>query len=296
MVSAIIPAYRAAHTICRAIDSVLAQTEPAKEIIVVDDGSPDDLKSAVARYGGRLRYLHKPNGGVASARNLGIEAATGSVVAFLDADDHWEPCKLACQMDVFRRYPQVGLVASRFYVQTAGDSLCLSRKKVPCDEVLRWQGERAFRLGCSILTGTIAVRRNVLDTHRFIAGLEPAEDRDLWIRLVASTSAYVLSQPLATYVVEPGSLSRCDIDRDCENMLRVVHRNKGLLTNSELRQWESEVFERWAGVLISQRNYRHAFRVAWQRLWRDPWSPVGWWAFTKSGLLSIARVPQAITR
>jgi len=110
-VSVVIPAYRAARTIRRAVDSVLAQSQPADEIIIVDDGSPDDIAAAVRPYGDQLKYLQKSNGGAGSARNAGIDVATGGLVAFLDADDYWEPDKLRRQLAVFRTHPQVELVA-----------------------------------------------------------------------------------------------------------------------------------------------------------------------------------------
>ena len=115
-VSVIIPAYRAATTIRRAIESVLQQTQTAAEIIVVDDGSPDELASVVERsYGTQVTLLRKANGGAASARNAGIDRSTGDYVAFLDADDYWEADKLALQLAVFDRYRALGLVAGAYF-------------------------------------------------------------------------------------------------------------------------------------------------------------------------------------
>ena len=119
-VSTIVPAYRAAATIGRAVDSALAQTLPPSEIIIVDDGSPDDLAGALAPYGDRLRLVRKPNGGAASARNFGIEQATGEWIAFLDADDYREPHRLERQFDLLQRHPEVGFLASRFYTEEPG--------------------------------------------------------------------------------------------------------------------------------------------------------------------------------
>lgn len=92
--SVIIPAYNAAAFIARAIDSVLAQTWPAEEIIVVDDGSSDATADIVAGYGERVCYLHQDNAGVSAARNAGARAATGDWLAFLDADDWYYPDRL----------------------------------------------------------------------------------------------------------------------------------------------------------------------------------------------------------
>src|SRR3984957_2684445 len=93
-VSVIIPYYRASQTIARAVESALGQTVRPYEILVVDDGSPDDARIATKEFGSSVTLFHKPNGGAASARNLGIEQAQGEWIAFLDAEDYWEPGKL----------------------------------------------------------------------------------------------------------------------------------------------------------------------------------------------------------
>ncbi len=89
--SVVIPACRAAHTISRPVDSLLAQTRLPDEILVIDDGSPDDLEAALSRYGDRVTLIRKSNGGAASARNLGIERSRGELIAFLGADDSGNP-------------------------------------------------------------------------------------------------------------------------------------------------------------------------------------------------------------
>jgi glycosyltransferase involved in cell wall biosynthesis len=88
-VAAVIPTYNRATLVRRAIDSVLAQRRPPDEVIVVDDGSTDDTVGALAGYGDAIRLVEKQNGGVSSARNLGVEESTSDFVAFLDSDDLW---------------------------------------------------------------------------------------------------------------------------------------------------------------------------------------------------------------
>jgi hypothetical protein len=108
-------------------------------------------------------------------------------------------------------------------------------------------------LGTTLWTGTVMVRRELLNKERFVSGLEPAEDRDLWIRLAAQTSVYVLSQPLATAVLEPGGISRCDIARDCTRMLEVVQRHRLMLGMCSALLWRSYVRYRWAAMEESPR-------------------------------------------
>ena len=93
-VSVVIPTFNCGEFIGEAIESVLSQTYPPFEVIVVDDGSTDDTQSIVGKYGDGVRYTRHPNRGSSCARNIGIGFAKGDYLAFLDADDRWEPRKL----------------------------------------------------------------------------------------------------------------------------------------------------------------------------------------------------------
>lgn len=250
-VSVVIPAYKAAGTICRAIDSVLVQSVPVHEIIVVDDGSPDHLAEVVERhYGDRVVLIRKPNGGAASARNLGIERSTGEIIAFLDADDYWEPNKVELQVGLFQEHAELGLIAGRYFQEQPGGARFASR--MDCEEwydrLLTPRGALAFRLATLSWTGTVAIRRSALGSERFVSGLEPAEDRDLWVRLICAHGVYLASQPVATAVLEPNSLSRANYDRDCSNMLRVIDRHRRLLGRFSARQWKAITYFRRSTV------------------------------------------------
>lgn len=97
LISCIIPAYNAAAFLAEAIDSIVAQTYPSIEILVVDDGSTDATAAVMEGYGERIISLHQANAGPAAALNAGIRAARGELIAFLDADDVWVADKLARQ-------------------------------------------------------------------------------------------------------------------------------------------------------------------------------------------------------
>src|SRR5215510_10493580 len=92
-IAAIVPAYNSARTLARALSSILNQTVPVNEIIVVDDGSTDDTGAIVTRDFPQVRYVRQENRGAAAARNFGVETASSDFVAFLDADDEWLPKK-----------------------------------------------------------------------------------------------------------------------------------------------------------------------------------------------------------
>jgi glycosyltransferase involved in cell wall biosynthesis len=111
-VSVVIPTYNRADYIAAAIDSVLGQTLPGAEIIVVDDGSTDDTADRLAAYGDRLVCLRTPNRGFAMARNAGMEAARGDYIAWLDSDDEYWPFKLELQVRLLDARPDVGFVYS----------------------------------------------------------------------------------------------------------------------------------------------------------------------------------------
>jgi len=98
MVSVIIPVFNGKKYLGEAIDSVFSQTCPVGEILIVDDGSTDGTAQVARAFGDRVRYFHQMNGGIGAARNRGVDMAEGNFLAFLDADDLWEPHKLAMQM------------------------------------------------------------------------------------------------------------------------------------------------------------------------------------------------------
>ncbi len=110
LVSVVIPTYNRALHLGAAIESALGQTYRPLEVIVVDDGSTDGTADVVATFGSDVRYLHQPNGGVAAARNLGLRHARGEFIAFLDSDDRWQPWKLAAQVELLRKRPDIGMV------------------------------------------------------------------------------------------------------------------------------------------------------------------------------------------
>ena len=297
-VTVIIPAYRCAKIIGCAIDSLLKQTRPPDEIIVVDDGSPDDLVDVLGRYGSAIRLLRKENGGASSARNAGIDAATGNMIAFLDSDDYWHPTKLEGQLRVFAEHPEVGLVSSRYLVKLGdGGSMEFPElSEAPWDRVLHLSGEEAFEVAMLVWTSVMMVRREVLGDHRFDSGLTTAEDRDLWATLVCRTPVYLQSEMTATLIEIPGSLSRSDVDLDCQCMLRVVRRHHTLLGSGGVRRWEALVYRRWAGTYLGQGKGHRAVMPAVKRLCYQPFSPEGWWVLAKSSFLSLGTGPRISAR
>jgi len=108
-VSYIVPVYNGEAYLAEALDSILAQTLPALEVLVVDDGSSDGTAAIARRYGDRITYLRQPHAGQSAARNHGVRVARGDLVAFLDADDLAHPTKLARQLARFEARPELDL-------------------------------------------------------------------------------------------------------------------------------------------------------------------------------------------
>ncbi|MEG4036015.1 glycosyltransferase [Microcoleus sp. S36b_A4] len=180
-VSVVIPAYNCADYVGQAVDSVLHQTYANWEIIVIDDGSKDDTRLVLEKYGDRIRYIYQQNQGVSIARNHGIELARGEFIAFLDADDYFFPDKLAAQMAVFAARPNLGIVHSGWrLVNSIGEPLkdvkpWQNVPKLDLEMWLRWK---------PVLPSAMVFRRQWLErAGGFDPRFPPAEDTDLVLRL-----------------------------------------------------------------------------------------------------------------
>jgi glycosyltransferase involved in cell wall biosynthesis len=119
-VTVIITTFNRSALVVEAIESVLAQTYRDFEIIVVNDGSTDDTRAVLARYGDRIRCIHQANAGLNAARNAAIDIARGTYFALLDDDDLWEPGKLELSVKLIERFPSVGFVFSNFAILRDG--------------------------------------------------------------------------------------------------------------------------------------------------------------------------------
>ena len=223
--SIIIPAYNAAATLARALDSVLMQTWPAHEIIVVDDGSSDATAAVVASYGDKVRYLYQHNAGVSAARNVGAKAASGDWLAFLDADDwyylnrlKWHADWIECDSDLDfltgdyeYRDPSGKLIGTSMAGRQSGQRMLL--KAAGAREVVMQGREfEAFVADHFGDTHTLSVPRTTfLALGGYPLGFKVCEDVHLLTRLVArSRRAGVICEPMAVYLIHSASATRAD--------------------------------------------------------------------------------------
>jgi glycosyltransferase involved in cell wall biosynthesis len=152
-VSIIIPVFNGEAYLAEAIDSVLAQNYPNKEIIVINDGSTDQTSSICGRYSQKIRYLKQSNQGLGAARNQGVKLATGDYFAFLDCDDLWEPAKLTLQMQQIQDDSLVFVMIKQFFCQTLPaeekEKLSIPQEIMPgyCASCLLISRKRFFEIG-----------------------------------------------------------------------------------------------------------------------------------------------------
>jgi len=185
-ISVVIPAYNVEAFLSRAIESVLAQTLPPREIIIVDDGSTDRTAEVARRFGHKIRYIRQENGGASAARNRGIEEARCAYVAFLDADDEWLPGHLERAAEVLGRHPELRWFAAAYKrVFLSGEERVdtVPPEKLVDGAYLQDYCE-ATAEGLGLWTGTMVIRRDVLlEVGGFDTRFAVGEDLDLFFRI-----------------------------------------------------------------------------------------------------------------
>ncbi len=274
LVTAVIPLYNKAKFVGRAVDSVLRQTWPHFELVVVDDGSRDEGPEVLRRYEDRrLTVVRQANQGPGAARNNGWRHGTGTVVAFLDADDYWDPGFLEWGVNALLKYPDVG----------ACTSACreLTRSAPPADTSAEWpkldipQGLvrivpgtslRRFR---SVLTHmfpvSTMVRRDVLerfggfyDADRCTYG----EDSFLWLRVLLNYPVYLSAEPRVVVDRTASSLSTLDTleTRSVEPLLAVPDEIRSVCPPSLRDQLE---------ILLADKAFKRSYTLGAVGRWRE---------------------------
>jgi len=263
-ISVLIPAYNAAPTLARALDSVAAQTLEPAETIVVDDGSTDATAEIAAAHPLGVRLLrHEENRGSSAALRTALAAARHDLVAFLDADDEWLPEKLAAQMAALAETPGAAFIATGFANIAPGGAT-------------RWTygAEPAAREGAdfwkALLEHSMVAKPSVLTRRSLIeraGGPDPAlavaEDQDLWIRLALAGPVRYLPQVLLRVHDAPTSLMKRQRAADLTHVLPLVERYLAKLgdrlTPDEIRH------------IRRRRNAAAAANLVDKGYWREAW-------------------------
>ena len=222
-VTVIIPAYNYARYLPQAIGSVLRQTCPDFELVLVDDGSTDNTAEVVKPFlkaDPRVRYTYQKNAGLSAARNTGIRQAQTPFLAFLDADDEWEPAFLARCLETLQRLPETfGLVACAHRpIDADGNVLFAKRRDLRGSrEILQEDLILKNRFSPAVLAKRIAFDR----AGSFEVSLTSSEDRDMWIRIAGRMGVFYLAEPLFLKRAHTLNMSSHS-DRMRENMRKVL--------------------------------------------------------------------------
>ena len=240
-ISVVIPAYNAASTLSKAIESVLNQDIQGNplELIIVDDGSTDRTSEIAAHYvrthPDRIRLIAQKNRGPAAARNAGIAAAAGELIAFLDADDQWLPGKLAAQLSVFMQLPEIALVCTTMNNKRLWGRPTIVRLTF---KDLLWFNK--------VYTSSVLVKKSaLLAVGGFHSQRRLSEDYELWLSIATRQPIALLNRPYVVYQKGIGTSSRLWAMERAELETYSIFYKRGLISSSTyalLRYWSLAKF------------------------------------------------------
>jgi glycosyltransferase involved in cell wall biosynthesis len=260
LVSVIIPAYDVAKFIGEALNSAFAQSFKDYEVIVVNDGSPDtpELERTLAPYMPRIVYLKQENRGVSAARNTGIKAARGSLIAFLDGDDVWLPHYLEVQVKRIQADPTIAVLYPNV-LMFGGPAEEGEEFMTRCPSNGEVTFERLLLQECNVSNCSIARKEALVRAGLFDESLRSVEDFDLWLRVIKSGERIAYHRDvLARYRRRSDSLTADPIWLS-EHVLQVLRkvRKRTDLTPSEHATVDNQ-YEHFHALLRLHQG-KHAF-------------------------------------
>jgi len=266
-VSVIIPTVNRRKQVLQAVASVTAQTRPADEIIVVDDGSTDGSAEAVRQAFPSVRLIRQENRGVSAARNTGIQSAAGDWLAFLDSDDRWQPEKLARHLAFAAAHPE-------YRVSQTDEVWIRNGRFVNPKRIHEKMSGRFFRQAlrlCLVSPSAVMIHRDVFRDHGWFDETLPAcEDYDLWLRVLAVEPIGLLSEKLVVKTGgHPDQLSRRFNAMDRFRVRAILKVLRKYPLSAEDRHAAVEELDRKCRIL--ERGYRkhgrpdQSRRMAWIR-------------------------------
>jgi hypothetical protein len=245
--SVVIAVHNGAATIARAVDSVLAQSSPPLELIVVDDGSTDDTAEILLDFGGNVRYHRQSQSGVSAARNKGVELAEGDWLAFLDADDWYYRDRIRWHAEWIAEDPLLDFLTGDFdYRDLDGNRIrgsmestdvgrrILDREKSADRAVMEGDDLREFVASHFGDTHTLSIpRRTFLELGGYPIGVRVCEDVQFLIRLCSySRRVGVVCKPMGVYTIHPNSATRRDPLAAQRETVRVLKPLLGMLDDA----------------------------------------------------------------
>jgi glycosyltransferase involved in cell wall biosynthesis len=245
-VSVIIPTYNRAHLIGQSIESVLNQTYRAVEVIVVDDGSSDNTKDVVTKYGDRVRYIYQKNAGPSAARNNGVNNSSAEFIGFLDSDDVYLPTKLEKQVTYLNNHPDIDVVLCHWsFVGEDRVTIVEEVSEVPADDMLK-------RI---LLTGIwgyfppnvpLLRRSSFVKAGGFIESLPAREEQAFWMHVALVGGKFAtIEESLCYMMATPNSRGKNipNVALTMPLILDSVFKHPQL--PEDVARLKSEIYARW---------------------------------------------------
>ncbi len=206
LITVVIPCYNQGDYLAEAIESVLAQTHPNREVIVIDDGSTDETPEVAARYP-EVGYIYQDNQGLSAARNTGISASRGEYLVFLDADDRLLRDALRIGYEILSSHPDCGFVSGHHYHIRRDGTL---QTRYPQEPMGSDDPYLALLMNNYIgMHATVMYRRSVFETvGNFNTALSACEDYDLYLRVARTQPTVRHAQFVAEYRHHDANMSR----------------------------------------------------------------------------------------
>lgn len=274
-VSVVVPAYNNADYTVETVESVLGQTYKNREIIVVDDGSTDDTREALEKFGDEIRYIYKENGGACSARNLGIGLSTSEYVACLDCDDLWLPEKLEYSVAVLEQDPDLALSFSSCYlIDGVGEITGLVECKAGSPRTYK-----ELLYNNYITAATVVMRRSCIErVGLFDEQIFIPADWDLWLRLTRHYSIGYIDRPLSKYRLA-SAYSQRNLKQFLDEAMYVLDKN--IANSPELLSKErDDIYDRlflvYSKVVLDTGQAAEARRVLVRVMRRNPYQLRGY--------------------
>ncbi|MDC0279168.1 glycosyltransferase [bacterium] len=289
--SVVIPCYKVDTYLTQALESVASQQQPAIEIIVIDDGSPEPLEPPKQWLGPNLKWIRTKNKGLGSARNTGINAATGEFIAFLDADDFWEPEKLHYQQKALDEDQD----AVACYTRCCQGEGFFEFGPYPDIRLEKHEITKRLWYGQFFPPSSVLVRAEVAKAvGGFREGLVNGEDLDFWFRIMKVGNITGVERPLTWYRIHESQITSSDVRRvlgSKESRQQIIDRFPDLLINAGLSLdvfWDA--YRREILNVYFRRKLRAARPMIWDYV-KDHPSDLMMWKY-----LGASFLPQQIFR
>ena len=244
IVSIIIPCYNTAQYLGEAVASALGQTYTDFELLIIDDGSTDATREISSCFlsDRRVRYFRQDNRGLSAARNKGIELSRGEFIALLDADDVWEPEKLASQLSLFDTMPKCALAFTDFSTFNEYGVIASEKNSVILEREITVDFETLYRRNNFIYPSTVMIRRGLFETvGDFDVTLKSAEDYDMWLRIARASRLAGIGSRLVRIRQHGSSMSQ-NIPRMLENEIAVIEKNGSNVLARKVRKRLAKIY------------------------------------------------------